>query len=127
MLVPLVVVVVLVVVRMVVVAVIVAVVVVGVVVVGVIVVVFLIFTHHQGAIDGIAGLVDNLDVFEQPVERLRLADLGDEVGDRVVLLVRLANLGRLLADLHADAGVLGVEVLVGDLDTFGDADRSQRE
>src|SRR3954470_11598993 len=88
---------------------------VGVIVVVVVIVLFS-FTHHEGAIDGIALLVDDLDVFEQPVERLGLADLGDEVGDRVVLLVGLANLGRLLADLHADARILGIEVLVGDLD-----------
>src|SRR3954465_2424258 len=88
------------------------------VVIGVVVIVVVLFsfTHHEGAIDGIALLVDDLDVFEQPVERLGLADLGDQVGDRVVLLVGLANLGRLLADLHADARILGIEVLVGDLD-----------
>src|SRR3954469_3487061 len=104
----------------------VVVVVIGVVVIMVVIVLF-IFSHHQGAIDGIALLVDDLDVFEQPVERLGLADLGDQVGDRVVLLVGLANLGRLLADLHADSRILGIEVLVGDLDPFRDTDGSQRQ
>src|SRR3954465_4625825 len=79
------------------------------VVIGVVVIVLFSFTHHEGAIDGIALLVDDLDVFEQPVERLGLADLGDQVGDSVVLLVGLAHLGRLLADLHADARILGIE------------------
>src|SRR3954447_9459456 len=105
----------------------VGVIVVVVVIVIVIVIVLFSFTHHEGAIDGIALLVDDLDVFEQPVERLGLADLGDQVGDRVVLLVGLANLGRLLADLHADARILGIEVLVGDLDPFRDTDGSQRQ
>src|SRR3954452_13153803 len=89
-----------------------------------VVVVLFSFTHHEGAIDGIALLVDDLDVFEQPVERLGLADLGDQVRDRIVLFVGLANLGRLLADLHADARILGIEVLVVDLDPFGDTDGS---
>src|SRR3954467_6096651 len=112
MLVPLVVVVVVVVgVVLIVIAVVVVV-----VVIAVVVIVLFSLTHHEGAIDGIALLVDDLDVFEQPVERLRLADLGDEIGDRVVLLVGLANLGRLLADLHADTRIFGIEVLVGDLD-----------
>src|SRR3954454_23450089 len=127
MLVPLVVVVV--VVLMVVVAVIVIVVVIAVVmvVIGVIVVVLFIFTHDECTIDGIAVLVDDLDVLEQPVERLGLADLGDQVGHRVVLLVGLANLGRLLADLHPDPGVLGIEVLVGHLAPFGNTDGAQRQ
>src|SRR3954451_4793884 len=88
-----------VVVGVVVIAVVVIVVMVAVVVIVVGVLVLFSLTHHECTIDGIVLLVDDLDVFQQPVERLGLADLGDQVGDCVILLVRLAHLGRLLADL----------------------------
>ena len=91
------------------------------------VVVVVSLAHDEVAIDRVALRVDDLDVFEQPVERLGLAHLGDEVGDGVVLLVGLAHLVGLLADLQRDAGVLGVEVVVGDLEALGRADGAQGE
>ncbi len=83
--------------------------------------------EHEVTIDRLAVGVDDLDVVQQPVERLRLADLGDQLGHRVVPLVRLADVLRLLADLHRDPGVLGFEVVVVDLDLLGGGDRAQRE
>ncbi len=88
----------------------------AVVVVMIAVVVVVILADHEITIDGLACLVDDLDVLEQPVERLVLAHLGDEVGDGIVALVGLANLAGLLANLQRDAGVLGVDVVVGDFE-----------
>ena len=79
--------------------------------------------EHEVTVDRIARRVDDLDVLEQPVERLGLAHLGDEIVDGVVLLVGLADLVGLLANLHRDAGVLGVEVVVGDLEALGESRR----
>ena len=66
--------------------------------------------EDEVAVDRVALGVDDLDVVQQPVEGLRLADLGDQLGHEVVALVGLADLVRLLADLHGDALVLGGEV-----------------
>src|SRR4051794_1285397 len=56
--------------------------------------------EQHGTVDRLAVLVDDLDVLEQPVERLALADLGGELADGVLRLVRLADRRCLLADLQ---------------------------
>ena len=50
--------------------------------------------EHKVTIDRLAFAVDHLDVVQQPVGGLRLADLGDQLGDGVVLLVHAADLAR---------------------------------
>ena len=64
---------------------------------------------------------------EQPVERLGLADLGDQLGHEVVALVGLAHLVRLLLDLHGHALVLGGEVALVGVEALGDGDGAQRQ
>ena len=117
-----------VVVIVVVIVVVVVVVVVIVIVVVVVVVVVVSMAEHEVTIDRLAVGVDDLDVVQQPVERLRLADLGDQVGRRR----RSARTpcGRRLAfwpTCIADPGVLGVEVVVVDLDRLGVGDGAQGE
>src|SRR4051794_32799413 len=89
--------------------------VVTVVVAVVIVVVFLVVAVQQHRpVQRRAVLVDHLDVLQQPVQRLALADLGGELADGVLGLVGLADGRGLLADLQGDAGVLGVDVVLTD-------------
>ncbi len=76
---------------------------------------------------GVAARVDELDVVDQPVERLRLADLRLQFGHGVVLLVGLADVLGLLAVLHRHAGVLGLEVVRLDLERLGVGDGPQGE
>ena len=83
--------------------------------------------EHEVERQGLAGLVDVLDVVQQPVERLALADLGLEVAHQVVALVGLAHLVGLLVHLQGDALVLVVEVVVIDGELFRGGDRTQGE
>ena len=92
-----------VVVIVVVAVVVIVVVIVTVVVVTVVVVVVIVVVSERAASRSIGRAVgvDDLDVLEQPVERLGLAELGLQVADGVVALVGLADLAGLLAHLHA--------------------------
>ena len=99
--------------------VIVVVVVVVVVIVIVVVVVIVSMSEHKVTIDDRAVGVDHLDMVQQPVHRLRLADLGDQLGDGVVLLVHATDVACLLAELHRHPRVLHVELVVADVDRLG--------
>ena len=55
-------------------------------------------------------VVDEGDVVDQPVEGLRLADLGGQLGNGVVLLVQAPDVLGLLLVLHGHPCVLGVEI-----------------
>ena len=79
------------------------------------------------AIEGVAVGIDELDVVQQPVERLRLADLGANLEVAGTALEGVADTRRLLAGLHGDPLVLGIEVVVGGVDRLGGGDGSQGE
>ena len=83
--------------------------------------------EDEVAVERVAVGVDHLDVVEQPVEGLGLADLGDQLGHEVVLLVGLADLVRLLLELHGHPLVLGGEVALVGVDALGGGDGAQRE
>ncbi|HEY3486095.1 MAG TPA: hypothetical protein VGK49_11975, partial [Ilumatobacteraceae bacterium] len=74
--------------------------------------------EHKVTIDRVTLAVDHLDVVQQPVGGLRLADLRDQLGDSVVLLVHAADVAGLAAELHRHPGVLHVEFVVADLEPF---------
>ena len=79
------------------------------------------------AVERLAVGVDHLDVVDQPVERLALADLGRQLGHQVVLLVGLAHLVRLLVELHRHPLVLEGEVALVGIEALGGGDGAQRE
>ena len=110
---------------------IVIVIVVGVVVIGVVVVVTAVgvvgVAEDLVPVERVAVRVDHLDVVQQPVEGLRLADLGHQLGHEVVLLVGLADLVRLLTELHGHALVLDVEVALVGVEALGGGDGAQRQ
>ena len=87
----------------------------------------MIVVEQQRTVERLTVLVDDLDVLEQPVERLALADLRGELADGVLGLVGLADRGGLLADLQGDPGVLGVDVVLVDLERLGGGDGAQRQ
>ncbi|CAB4885919.1 unannotated protein [freshwater metagenome] len=92
-----------------------------------IVIVAVIVAEDDIVVDGGASGIDDLDVMQQPVERLALAQLRSEFADGIVALVGLAHLCRLLADLHRDALVFGLEVVVVDREVLGNGNGPQCE
>ena len=80
----------------------------------IVIAVIVIVAEDQVVVDRVAVGIDDLDMTEQPIEGLALAQLSGEFGDGVVALVGLADLGRLLADLDRDPLVLGVDIFVVD-------------
>ena len=83
--------------------------------------------EQRVTIDRRAVGVDEVDLVEQPVECLRLADLGGELWHGLVVLVGLADVLGLLAVLHGHAGVLALEVVGLDLDRLGVGHCAQRK
>ena len=74
-----------------------------------------------------ALLVDQLDVFDQPVERLALSDVGAYRGDLLSALELLAHLGRFLVEPLGNACEFLVEIFLGGLDLLGVGDGPQRQ
>ena len=72
-------------------------------------------------------LVDQLDVFDQPVECLALSDVGAYRGHLLSALELLPHFGRVLVEPLCDACEFLVEVLVRGLDLLGVGDGPQRE
>ena len=64
---------------------------------------------------------------EQPVERLRLADLGADLDVDPAGLVGVADACHLLAGLHGDPLVLGRDVVVVGIELLGGGDGTQRQ
>jgi hypothetical protein len=93
----------------------------------VVIVVVVRVAEDEVAIDRGALVVDHLDVVQQPIHRLGLADLGDQLGHGVVLLVDAPDLLGLLPELHRHAGVLHLDVTVGDLEVLGGGDGPERQ
>src|SRR4051794_16401694 len=98
-----------VIVRMAVIVIVIVAVVIMIVIV-IVAVVAVVVAEDQVVVDARTLGVDDLDMVQQPIERLALAQLGDELAHSVVLLVGLAHLGGLLTHLHRDALVLTLDV-----------------
>ena len=86
-----------------------------------------IVTEHEVAVEHIAVRVDEVDVVDQPLERLRLAQPGADLGIGAGVLVGGAHARLFLTGLHGDALVLGGDLGVVDLDVLGGGDRAQGE
>ena len=71
------------------------------------------------AVEIVAGGVDEVDVVEQPVERLGLADLSADLDVDAGVLVGAADTSQLLAGLHGDPLVLRTELVVVGIQSFG--------
>ena len=68
----------------------------------IVIVVVVVVAEQLVAIEGVAGGIDEVDVVEQPVERLGLADLGADLDVDTGVLVGAADTRHLLAGLHGD-------------------------
>ena len=64
---------------------------------------------------------------EQPVQRLRLADLGPNLDVDPACFIGLAHPRHLLAGLHGDALILRSDLVVGGTEVLGCGDRTQRK
>ncbi len=102
---------------------------VAVVIVAVVIVIVLVeaVAEEEIVVDRRAVRIDDLDAVQQPLERLRFAQLCGELDHGIVALVGLAHLVRLLVDPHGDPLVLALEVVVVGHEVLRRRDGPQRQ
>ena len=74
-----------------------------------------------------AIFVNEVDVVDEPVKRLVLFDLREQLRNGIILLVGTTDFLGLLAVLHCHPSVFALEFVVFDFERFGNRNRTQRK